>query len=425
MIVFLIISLFILLILGLPIYISLSLSSLLSILLFMDVNIGIVAQKMFAGIDKFVLMAVPFYIFAAEIMISGDLAKRLLDWVNSFLRCFRGSHATATQLACTCFGALSGSSPATVIAIGSFMYPELVDKKYGRKFSAGLIASSGSVAILIPPSVTLLIYSAVTQVSVAALFLGGVGAGIVYSLCIIAYCYYYVRQRGNLTVSKIDWQETWQLTKKVSWALGIPVVILGGIFFGVFTPTEAAGVSVVYSLFVTGIIYRKLTMEKLYKACLDSVILIAQIMILLAAASIFGWVVTVSFVPQKIMSIIMVGIHSKYIFLLLINFVFLITGMFMDPGAALMVITPLILSPAIKLGIDPVHLGVLLTANLCIGMFSPPFGLNLFVANSITGLQFSEMVSAIIPFFIVCLIALIIITYLPEVTLLLPRLAGY
>ncbi|MBA1336013.1 MAG: TRAP-type C4-dicarboxylate transport system, large permease component [Firmicutes bacterium] len=422
---FLIVCFAVLITLGVPIYATLSLSSLLSVLFFTSTNVVVITQKIFGGIDKFALMAVPFYVFAADIMIEGGMAKRLLDWVNSLLRGFRGSTAIATQAACSVFGSLSGSSPATVVAIGSLMYPELINKNYGKGFSTGLLVSSGAAALLIPPSVTFIIYGSVTGVSVGALFMGGIGAGIIYSLAIIAYSYYYACKHNIASPDKLNWQEVWQLTKRAGWSFGVPIIILGGIFMGIFTPTEAAGVSVVYALFVSLFIYRELTIKKIINICIKSSITIAQVMILLGAAAVFSWVITESYVPQTIIANIVSSLPSKYIFLMIINVIFLIAGMFIDGGAAVMMLAPLLFTPAVNIGIDPVHLGVILVANVCIGMFSPPFGLNLFVSTSITGESVSNIAPSVIPFLLVTLIALIIITYLPGISLFLPRLAGY
>ena len=423
--IFLIVCFIVTIFLAIPIYISLSLSSLLAVLFYTGTNVGAIVQRMFGGIDKFALMAVPYYILAADIMIEGSMAKRLLDWVNSLLRGFRGSHAIATQAACTVFGSLSGSSPATVVAIGKLMYPELVKNKYGKGFTTGLLVSSGSVALLIPPSITFIIYGSVTGVSVGALFMGGIVAGLIYSLGIIGYSYFYACRHDIVGAEKLDWGEVWRLTKEAGWSFGVPVIILGGIFAGVFTPTEAAGVSVIYAMFVSLFIYKEMDLKKLIQVCVKSSISIAQVMILLGAAAVFSWVITESYVPQTLIANVVNVLPSKYVFLIIINVIFLIAGMFIDGGAAVMMLAPLIYLPAVNMGIDPVHLGVILVANVCIGMFSPPFGLNLFVANSITGLSISDMVRPVLPFFIVTLIALIIITYVPGVALFLPRLAGY
>ncbi len=425
MVALLMILLFILMGFGVPIYIALSFSSILAVFFCGDFPIGIIVQRIFAGIDKFALMSMPFYIFAAYIMTKGGMSRRLLDWVDSFLGGIRGSVALTTQSACMFFGALSGSSPATVSAIGTLMYPELLKNKYEKSFSVGLIASSGAVAILIPPSITLIVFGATTGVSVGALFIGGIGAGLVYGLGILAYSYYYARKHNIPKTGKFDFQNFLHLTKEAAWSLGVPVIILGGIFTGAFTPTEAAGVSVVYVIFITTVVYKELDLRKLYEVCVESSVTIAQVMILLGAASVFGWVLTISYIPQMVASTIAAYVHSKIVMLLILNVLFLIAGMFIDPSAAIMILVPVLFRPCLNFGIHPVHLGVMLVSNLCIGMFTPPFGLNLFVASPITGLSVSKIAPAVIPFFIVCLISLLFITYIPAVSLFLPSLCGY
>ncbi|MDI9393062.1 MAG: TRAP transporter large permease [Synergistota bacterium] len=425
MITFLIISLFIMMGIGVPIFVALSFSSIMATVFFSDFPIGITVQRLLAGIDKFSLMSMPFYIFAANIMEKGGMSRRLLDWVDSIFGSFSGSTALTTQGACMFFGALSGSSPATVSAIGALMYPELLKNNYSKSFSVGLISASGAVAILIPPSITMIVFGATTGVSVGGLFIGGIGAGLIYGFSILAYSYYYARKKNIPTLGRFNFSRFLLLTKEAAWSLGVPVIILGGIFTGAFTPTEAAGVSVVYVILITSFVYRELDFRKLYEVCIESSVTIAQVMILLAAASLFGWVLTVSFIPQMAASAIASFVDSKIMMLIIINILFLIAGMFMDGSAAIMILVPVLFKPCVDFGIDPVHLGVILVSNICIGMFTPPFGLNLFVASQVTGLSVSKIAPAIIPFFFVCLISLLIITYVPAISLFLPALAGF
>ena len=425
MITFLIISLFIMMGIGIPIFVALSFSSVMATVFFSDFPIGITVQRLLAGIDKFSLMSMPFYIFAANIMEKGGMSRRLLDWVDSILGNFTGSTALTTQGACMFFGALSGSSPATVSAIGALMYPELLKNNYSKSFSVGLISASGAVAILIPPSITMIVFGATTGVSVGGLFIGGIGAGLIYGFSILSYSYYYARKQNIPTLGSFNFNRFLRLTREAAWSLGVPVIILGGIFTGAFTPTEAAGVSVVYVILITAFVYRELDFRKLYEVCVESSVTIAQVMILLAAASLFGWVLTVSFIPQMAASAIASFVHSKIMMLIIINVLFLIAGMFMDGSAAIMILVPVLFKPCLDFGIHPVHLGIILVSNICIGMFTPPFGLNLFVASQVTGLSVSKITPAIIPFFFVCLIALLIITYVPAVSLFLPALAGF
>ena len=414
-------TLFIFLFLSAPIYVALTASSLITMFLFGDYSLSAVMQRIFGGMDKFALMSLPFYVLAADIMTVGGMSKKIVDFVNVAMGSFRGSLAIVTQGASMFFGALSGSSPATVVAIGSMMYPRLTDEAegcYSKKFAAGLITSSGAVAILIPPSITFIIYGATTGVSIAALFAGGLGAGLVFGGLIMLYSYYYALNHHVVVGQKVTRAELIKVTKDASWSLGVPVIIVGGISAGVFTPTEAAGFSVVYALFVCIVIYKELPLSKLLLAMRTSAVTIGQLMMLLGTAGLFGWVLTVSFFPQILAEILTSTITSKYTMLFIVNIMFLVAGMFVDGGAAIMILAPLIFLPMVKLGVDPVHLGVVLVTNLSIGMFTPPFGLNLFVARSVTGLSLGEIYRSVLPFIAISIIALIIITYIPAISMI-------
>ncbi|WP_455596953.1 TRAP transporter large permease [Cloacibacillus porcorum] len=414
-------TLFIFLFLSAPIYVALTASSLITMFIFGDYSLSAVMQRIFGGMDKFALMSLPFYVLAADIMTVGGMSKKIVDFVNVAMGSFRGSLAIVTQGASMFFGALSGSSPATVVAIGSMMYPRLTNEAeggYSKRFAAGLITSSGAVAILIPPSITFIIYGATTGVSIAALFAGGLGAGLVFGGLIMLYSYYYALNHHVVVGQKVTSAELIKVTKDASWSLGVPVIIVGGISAGIFTPTEAAGFSVVYALFVCVFIYKELPLSKLLMAMKTSAVTIGQLMMLLGTAGLFGWVLTVSFFPQILAELLTTTITSKYTMLFIVNIMFLIAGMFVDGGAAIMILAPLIFLPMVKLGVDPVHLGVVLVTNLSIGMFTPPFGLNLFVARSVTGRSLGEIYRSVLPFIVISIIALIIITYIPAVSMI-------
>lgn len=411
--------------LGVPIFISMSFSTIVTMLTLGDYDIVIAVQRLFDGMDKFSLMSMPFYILASDIMIVGGLSRRILDFADALIGGFRGSLALTTEVSSMFFGALSGSSPATVSAIGALMYPQLKKGGYGDKFSTGLITSAGSVAILIPPSITFIVYGATTGVSIGALFMAGVGAGIVYGAGVLAYSYYYAVKNNVPRSEPKTRAQKLKAAKEASWALGVPVIILGGIMGGVFTPTEAAGVSVVYAFFVTACIYKELTLEKFIEALVRSSTTISQLMILLGAAALFGWAFTVTYIPQTLMAQLVEVVRSPYLFLFVLNIMFLILGMFIDGSAAITIMAPLFYRPALAMGIDPVHLGAIAVSNFAIGMFTPPFGLNLFVAKTISNLKMSGIYSAVLPFIIINVITLVLITYFPEISLFVPKLAGY
>lgn len=424
MITFLVILLFIFLFSSVPIFVSLSIASFFTVVFLTDIEPMILVQRLFGGLDQFALMALPFFIFAANIMEVGGLSKRILRWARGLVGHLTGGIAMTTQIASMFFGALSGSSPATVIAIGKIMYPELLRNKYDKWFASGLLASSGAVSLIIPPSITLIIFGSVTGVSVGKLFIAGIGAGIIFGLSSIAYIWYYARKNKIARDKKASSRELWDATKKAAWALMIPVIILGGIYGGVFTPTEAAGVSAVYALFISVFVYKEMDLKNLYKVCVDSAVLSAQVLVLVASAQVLGWMLTRGQVPQVVATWVTTNIESPFLFLLILNGILLILGMFMEGVAAIIIVAPLIFTTAVSMGIDPVHLGVIIISNLAIGMYTPPFGLNLFVTQGITGLKIPQMMPGILRFFAFNLIGLLIITYIPEASLFLLKFIG-
>lgn len=414
--------LFIFLLGGVPIFISLGLAPIVKLIYSGEIPVFVAAQRIFGGLDKFALMAMPFFIFAADIMRFGGLAKRLLDFTNSITGFMRGGLALTTQLACMFFGALSGSSPATVAAMGGLMYPELIAKKYPKGFAIGLITTSGAVAILIPPSITLIIYGTVTGVSIGALFIGGIGAGIVFGIVILIYSFFYSLKIKRLPDAHFSVKRIIKTGKDALWALGVPVIVLGGIYFGVFTPTEAAAISAVYAILVSMFIYKEIDLKKLYEISLNSAATLASVMILVACASIFGWVLTVYQAPQQLASLLLSHGAKLTTFWVSTNLLFLIAGMFMDGVGATIILGPLIYPIAMQMGVNPIHLGVVITANIAVGMITPPFGLNLFVASGITKESMTTIIPAVLPFILLTLVVLLTVTCFPEISLFLPRL---
>ena len=422
MILTLILVLAVLLLSSVPIFIALNLTVLVVVLLFTDITPMIMIQKAFGGIDKFALMSMPFFIFAANIMVAGGLSDRILKWVRSIIGSVKGGLAYTTELSCMVFGALSGSSPATVIAMGKVLYPELVKEKYDKGFSIGLITSSGSVALLIPPSITLIMYATTTNTSVGELFMAGIGAGLLYGLATIVYIFLYTRNRDLPVEKKSTMAEVLKATKDAGWSLLVPVIILGGIYFGVFTPTESAGITAIYALIIGMFVYKEISFKKLIEISIESAMTCAQVLVLVAAASAFGWLLTVIQVPQMLTNSILSGVNSPVAFLLIMNVVLLLVGMFMEGIAAIIILAPLFFVIATNLGIDPVHLGIVMVANLSIGNFTPPFGLNLFVGQAVTGESISKIIPSVMIFVIVSVIALLFITYIPQISMFIPNL---
>lgn len=405
-----------------PIFIALSACVLLIFIFFTGVPLETVVMRMFAGLDKFSLMSIPFFVLAANLMSEGGISQRIIKLANALVGSFRGGLAMTAVLACMFFGAISGSSPATVVAIGALLFPAMIKEGYGREFSTSLITASGSLGIVIPPSVNMIVYGAITGVSVGALFVSGFGAGVVFGLGFIAYGYYYAKKRPEIVMQqRPPLAELLKDVKDSAWGMGIPVIILGGIYGGVFTPTEAAAVAVIYALAVAMFVYREMDLKKLCKTVIGSAITTAQVMIILSAASVFAWILTAEGITTAIANTMM-GISSNpYVILLMINIVVLIAGMFIDGASIITILAPLFYPIAVKSGIDPIHLGIILTVNSAVGMFTPPFGLNLFVATGVTGDPLSVVTKGIWPFIIVSLVTLALITYIPEISLWLPR----
>lgn len=407
-----------------PITVALGLSGFLSLKFGSDLDLMIVIQRLVGGIDSFALMALPFFILAANLMDSGGLSRRLLDWARALIGHVCGGIAASTQLASMFFGALSGSSPATIIAIGKLMYPEMRKRNYSNRFIAGLLASSGSVALVIPPSVTIIIFCVTTGVSVGKCFMAGITAGCILGISSLVYIYIYATRHNLPRDQKASARELVLATKKAAAALMVPVIILGGIYTGICTPTEAAAVSAVYALGVGMFVYRELTWSRLWQVAVESAVSCAQVLVLISSATVLAWILTVSQVSSLITTVLLSSVTSKYVFLLILNLILLVMGMFMDGSAAITIIAPLVFNMGIGLGVDGVHMCIIMIANLAIGMYTPPFGMNLFVTNSITKMDMLDMLPGVWPFLTANLISLLIISYCPGLIMMLPNLVG-
>ena len=422
MTVFLFVSLAVMLAASVPIFVALCGSVAATFLLFNDMDLVIILQRMFAGINKFSLMSIPLFVLAANLMGEGGISKRIINLANAFVGHIPGGLGMTAIVASLFFGAISGSSPATVVAIGALLYPALLEKGYGKGFSAGVITAAGSLGIIIPPSVNMIVYGTVTGASVGTLFMAGFGAGIIYALTFILYTYYYaVRHPEIVREKKTSWRERLHAMRESVWGMGVPIIILGGIYGGVFTPTEAAAVAAVYSIVVSLLVYRELDMKGFFNCIIKSAITTIQVMILLAAASVFAWILTSEGITVAIADAVLSVSDQKVIILLMMNIVLLIAGMFLDGASITTILGPLFLPIATSAGIDIIHLGIIMVVNSAIGMFTPPFGLNLFVASSITRQPMLKVAKGAVPFIFMSLIALLLITYIPEISLWLPR----
>jgi len=382
----------------------------------------VIVQKIVGGINHSTLLAIPFFILAAELMGDGQIARRLTELVQSFVGHRKGGIGYTVIGGSMAFGSVSGSAPATVAAMGRMVYPEMGAAGFRDKFSLGLIASSAETALLIPPSITLIIYGWMTGASVARLFVAGIAAGVVLGLIFAIMVAVEARRTGVKSGPKASWAERGRALQRGAWALGMPLIILGGIYSGVFTPTEAAAASVVYAIFVEGLIFRSLTLRGLFRITERAAISTASIFVLLALGGLLSYFITLAQVPNQILGFLSAVEAGPIMFLLVVNVAFLIAGMFIDPNSALLILVPPLYPVAMAMGIDPIHFGMIVTLNITIGMITPPFGLDLFVASSTLGKPVMTIISGIWPFVIANLVALAIITYVPSISTFLPNL---
>lgn len=421
MIALIFLSLFFLLFLSVPIFVSLASIPFVVFSLFTEMPLSILPQRMFAGIDSFPLMAIPFFIFAAEIMGKGGISERLINFVNSLVGHVHGGMAVCTVVACALFGAVTGSSASTVVAIGGILYPALVKAGYPEGFSIGVITCSAVLGMIIPPSNAMIVYGSITGVSVGALFLSGFGAGMVFVCIYCLYSYVYARIKKIPILPRASVSDILQAVRKASWALGMPVIIIGGIYSGIFTPTESAAVAVIYSSFVCMIVYRTLNLRDYWRTALASAVTTAQILILVSAASLFSWLLTVQGVTGKLIAPIAQADPAPWQILLISNGGLLLSGMFIDVFSNLLILVPILINPVTATGISALHFGIVATVNSAIGNITPPFGLNIFVASGTFQKSYVQVVKSLLPWLILALVTLMIITYLPKISLWLPE----
>ncbi len=382
----------------------------------------VISQKILGGINHTTLLAVPFFILAAELMGEGQIARRLTGLVKAFVGHLRAGMGFTTIGGSMAFGSVSGSAPATVAATARMVYPEMKKAGYRDKFSFGLIVSSAETALLIPPSITFIIYGWMTGTSIAKLFVGGLAVGLALGIAFAIMAHIEARRTGIAPGEKTTWAERGQALKAAFWPLGMPVIILGGIYSGILTPTEAAAVSVVYAIFVEGLIYRELSFSKLVKITERAAVSTAIVFILLAMGGLISFFITLAQVPSAITGFLTAIDAGPITFLIIINICFLIAGMFLDPNSALLILIPPLFPVAQALGVDPVHFGMIVTLNISIGMITPPFGLDLFVASSTLQKPVTAIIAGVAPFIVANLIVLAIITYVPDISTFLPRL---
>jgi C4-dicarboxylate transporter DctM subunit len=382
----------------------------------------IIPQKIMSGVNIGTLLAIPYFIFAAELMAHGVIARRLTTMVRALVGHYPGGIGHTTVGSCMAFGAVCGSAPATVAALGRLCLPELQRAKYSEKFSLGLIASSAECALLIPPSITLIIYGWITGTSIAALFAGGLVVGIVLGVAFMALVQWETWKTGAQRGAKPAPGERLAALGAGAWALGLPLVILGGIYSGFFTATEAAAVAVVYAMFVEMVVYRAFGWKELVRLAESSAVAVSTIFVLLAMGALLSHFVVLADLPRMVLDLVRELGMNWLMFLLFVNVLLLIAGMFIDPNSILLLFVPTLYPVATALGIDPVHFGLLVTLNICIGMITPPFGLDLFVAAGTLNRPVESVIAGIWPFILVNVAVLALISYVPAVSTALPRL---
>jgi len=421
-VVFLLGSLLLFLVIRVPVAIALGLSSVLTLALFGNQSLLSLAQRFFHAMEVYPLLAAPFFILAGTFLTTGGVARRLIAFAIAITAWIRGGLAMGSVLACMLFAAISGSSPATVVAVGSITIAGMVGAGYSREYATGVVTNAGTLGILIPPSIVMVIYGAITETSVGALFIAGVVPGIVLTLAMMAVIYWLARRDGLERNAEASLREVLRTGRDAFWGILLIVIIVGGIYGGVFTPTEAAAVSAVYAVLVAVFIYRDLRPSQVPDVLMESVRVTTMLMFIVANAYLFSFVLTTEQIPQTLSASLLAMELPPWAFLLLINAILLIAGNLMDPTSIVLILAPIIFPLAIDLGIDPVHLGIIMVVNMEIGMVTPPVGLNLFVASGVSGLNLTAVIRASLPWLILLLGFLMVVTYVPAISLFLPEL---
>ncbi|WPC05480.1 C4-dicarboxylate TRAP transporter large permease protein DctM [Pseudomonas benzenivorans] len=423
-ILFLFALLFLLMFIGVPIAVSLGLAGSMTIMLFSPDSVRSLAIKLFETSEHYTLLAIPFFLLSGAFMTTGGVAKRLIDFANACVGHIRGGLAISAVLACMLFAALSGSSPATVAAVGSIAIAGMVRSGYPQAFGAGIVCNAGTLGILIPPSIVMVVYAAATEQSVGKLFMAGVVPGLLLGLALMAAIYIVARKMNLPAMPRASLRELLATGRKAIWGLLLMVIILGGIYSGMFTPTEAAAVAAVYAGFVALFVYKDMTIRECPKVLLESGKLSIMLMFIIANAMLFAHVLTTEQIPQTITAwVIEMGLQP-WQFLLVVNIVLLVAGAFMEPSAIILILAPILFPIAVQLGIDPIHLGIIMVVNMEIGLITPPVGLNLFVTSAVTGMPLTSVIRAAWPWLMLLLSFLLVITYIPAVSMALPNWLG-
>lgn len=409
---------------GVPVAFSLGLSSSIIILFFSADSISSIAVKIFETSEHYTLLAIPFFLLAGAFMTTGGVAKRLIDFANATVGHIRGGLAIASVLSCMLFAALSGSSPATVAAVGSITIAGMVRSGYPLEFGTGIVTNAGTLGILIPPSITMVVYAAVTEQSVGRLFMAGVIPGLLLGTVLMVAIYIVARRKNLPAQPRATFREWIVSARKALWGLILVFIILGGIYSGAFTATEAAAVAAAYSFFVAVFVYKDIKLKECPRVVLEAAKLSVMLMFIIANAMLFAHVLTTENIPQDITRIVADMNLEAWQFLIVVNLILLVAGAFMEPSAIILIMVPILFPIATQLGIDPIHFGVMMVVNMEIGLITPPVGLNLFVSSAITKLPVEKVIRATLPWLMIMLLFLILITYVPEISIWLPNVIG-
>ncbi|HEX7271824.1 MAG TPA: TRAP transporter large permease subunit [Casimicrobiaceae bacterium] len=409
---------------GMPISISLGLTVLTYLFTMTTVPIESVALKLFTGIEKFEIMAIPFFILAGNFLTHGGVARRMIDFASACVGHWHGGLALAGVMACALFAAVSGSSPATVVAIGSIILPAMVAQGFPKRFGAGVITTSGALGILIPPSIVMVMYAVATNTSVGALFIAGIVPGLVLATMLGLTTWWRARKNNYPRQPAATWGERWRTFRQSIWGLFLIIVVIGGIYTGIFTPTEAAAMSAVYAFVVAVFVYKDMPLSKVPKVLLDSANMSAMLLYIITNAVMFSYLMTSENIPQELAAWMLGKGLGVVTFLLFVNVILLLAGNVMEPSSIVLIMAPILFPVALKLGINPVHFGIMMTVNMEVGMCHPPVGLNLYVASGITKMGITELTVAVWPWLLTMLVFLVVVTYWPPLSIVLPRALG-
>jgi C4-dicarboxylate transporter DctM subunit len=409
-----------LILLGVPIAYCICATGLFAVAMFTQIPLSLPAGNLYHALDSYTLIAVPLFFVAGNIMASGSLAPTLVEFARACTAYLRGGLGVAAVLACGIFASITGSSTTALIAIGAVMYGSMIRAGYSERFSAGLLMSAGSLGILIPPSVPMIVFAHIANVSVGKMFLAGVVPGLLVLLLLAIYAYFFSDSEQDAR-QEFSWRRLTQAARRGVWALSLPALVLGGIYGGLFTVTEAAGVSVIYALFVEKVVYRSLRWRDLPRLIDEAALFSAAIMLIIAMAAFFSQYLTLEQIPPKLAQTVTEHVHTKFMVLLTINLFLLLLGTFMEIVSAMLIVTPVLIAIATRYQIDLIHLGIIFVINMEIGFMTPPLGLNLFAAQGLTKLKIGTLVRGALPTMAILSIVLMLVTYVPEVALWLPN----